>query len=62
MTFDTKEQLHTLPLGQEELLGGTLNEASKQAEERAINNKVSNKVPQSQVTSSSAPSKPQAST
>ncbi len=30
---DTKAQLHTLPLGHEELFGGKLDEASKQAEE-----------------------------
>ncbi len=57
---DTKAQLRTLPLGHEELFGGKLDKASKQAEERGRRQhvlKVLFEVPQvqSQATSVSAP-------
>ena len=54
---DTKAKLRTLPLGHEELFGGKLDEASKQAEERGHRQcdlKVSFKVPQVQTQTASA--------
>ncbi len=54
---DTKVQLHTLLLGHEELFGGKLDDASKQAKEQGHHQcelKVSFKVPLMQTHSSSA--------